>query len=112
MTADNVPSFRKRQVSALEVITIAILVQYELIIYMFMKITYLRLIGVKHQFRADFLVKLLRSEEAKRNGSLLKRRALFVCLLRALGNIFVADVSHEIYKWRDMVTYCRSPGGC
>ena len=50
-------------------------------------VVYLRLVGVQHELGADFLIELLGSEEAKRNGSLLEGRALLVRLLRALRDV-------------------------
>lgn len=46
-----------------------------------------RLVGVQHQLRADFVVKLLRRQEAQRHRGLLQGRALLVRLLCALGNV-------------------------
>ena len=46
-----------------------------------------RLVRMQHQFRTDFLIKLLRGQKAQRDRSLLQRRPLLVRLLRALGNI-------------------------
>ena len=60
---------------------------------------------MEHELRADFLVKLLRSEEAKRNGSLLEGRALLVRLLCTLGDICGARHNNaRLYRTRETHT--------
>jgi hypothetical protein len=48
---------------------------------------------MQHQFWPDFLVEFFRSQESKGNSRLLERRALFVGLLGAFGNIVIAHMA-------------------
>ena len=49
--------------------------------------SYLRVTGAQHQLRANLLVKLLWSQEAKRDRSFLESRAFLVSLLRTFCNV-------------------------
>lgn len=57
----------------------------------------LRLVGVEHQLWADFLIKLLRGEEAKGDSSFLESGTLFVGLLGCLGDIYSMDEIEKPY---------------